>query len=167
MVGNTEKIKGGPFMRTTQQIIFKIQDGEYGLDVSKVNGIETLHNVVAVPNVASHILGIINLRGQVLPIYSLRRKFGLEEVPVNEQTKIIVTTSSGITIAFKVDEVKEIIECSEDKLSQFPVIARTEETAYVDVVANHNGRLILLLNQDNILGKQEAEAITELVNELK
>ena len=154
-------------MQATQQIIFKVQDGEYGFDVSTVNAIETLNNVVAVPNVEHHILGIINLRGEVLPIYSLRRKFGLEEIPVNDQTKIIVTTSNGVTIAFKVDEVKEIIDCTIDKLSQFPVIARTSETDYVDMVANHNGRLILLLNQDKILAKQEAEAISDFVSELQ
>lgn len=154
-------------MQATQQIIFKVQDGEYGFDVSTVNAIETLNNVVAVPNVEYHILGIINLRGEVLPIYSLRRKFGLEEIPVNDQTKIIVTTSNGVTIAFKVDEVKEIIDCTVDKLSQFPSIARTSETDYVDMVANHNGRLILLLNQDKILAQNEAEAISDFVNELK
>ena len=154
-------------MQATQQIIFKVQDGEYGFDVSTVNAIETLNNVVAVPNVEYHILGIINLRGEVLPIYSLRRKFGLEEEPVNEHTKIIVTTSNGVTIAFKVDEVKEIIDCTVDKLSQFPTIARTSETDYVDMVANHNGRLILLLNQNKILGQSEAEAISEFVNELQ
>ena len=154
-------------MQATQQIIFKVQDGEYGFDVSTVNAIETLNNVVGVPNVEHHILGIINLRGEVLPIYSLRRKFGLEEVPVNDQTKIIVTTSNGVTIAFKVDEVKEIIDCTVDKLSQFPSIARTSETDYVDMVANHNGRLILLLNQDKILAKNEAEAISEFVSELQ
>ena len=154
-------------MQATQQIIFKVQDGEYGFDVSTVNAIETLNNVVGVPNVEHHILGIMNLRGEVLPIYSLRRKFGLEEIPINDQTKIIVTTSNGVTIAFKVDEVKEIIDCTVDKLSQFPTIARTSETDYVDMVANHNGRLILLLNQDKILAKNEAEAISEFVSELQ
>lgn len=154
-------------MQATQQIIFKVQDGEYGFDVSTVNAIETLNNVVGVPNVEHHILGIINLRGEVLPIYSLRRKFGLEEIPVNDQTKIIVTTSNGVTIAFKVDEVKEIIDCTVEKLSQFPTIARTNETDYVDMVANHNGRLILLLNQDKILAKNEATAISEFVSELQ
>ena len=154
-------------MQATQQIIFKVQDGEYGFNVSTVNAIETLNNVVGVPNVEHHILGIMNLRGEVLPIYSLRRKFGLEEIPVNDQTKIIVTTSNGVTIAFKVDEVKEIIDCTVDKLSQFPTIARTSETDYVDMVANHNGRLILLLNQDKILAKNEAEAISEFVSELQ
>ena len=147
----------------TQQIIFRVNEGEYGLDVSHVNAIETLSDVVPVPNAADHILGIMNLRGDVLPVYSLRTKFGLQEIPVNEQTKIIVTKSNGVTIAFKVDEVKEIIECDDAKLTDFPSIARTQETAYVDRVANHNGRLILLLNQDRLLKEGEAEAISQLM----
>ena len=61
----------------TQQIIFRVNEGEYGLDVSQVNAIETLTDVVPVPNAANHILGIMNLRGDVLPVYSLRTKFGL------------------------------------------------------------------------------------------
>ena len=148
----------------TQQVIFKVNEGEYGLDVSQVNAIETLTNVVPVPNAATHIIGIMNLRGEVLPIFSLRTKFSLPEVPVNEHTKIIVTKSNGVTIAFKVDEVKEIIECDESKLSEFPYIARTQDTAYVDKVANHNGRLILLLDQDKLLGAEEAEAIYEMIS---
>lgn len=148
----------------TQQIIFKVNEGEYGLDVSQVNAIETLTDVVSVPNAANHILGIMNLRGEVLPVFSLRTKFGLPEIPVNEQTKIIVTKSNGITIAFKVDEVKEIIECDESNLTEFPSIARSQDTAYVDKVATHNGCLILLLNQDKLLKESEAEAITQLLS---
>jgi len=148
----------------TQQIIFRVNEGEYGLDVSQVNAIETLSDVVPVPNAANHILGIMNLRGEVLPVYSLRTKFGLQEVPVDEQTKVIITKSNDVTIAFKVDEVREIIECDNAKLTDFPSIARSQDTAYVDRVANHNGRLILLLDQDKLLKEGEAEAISQLVS---
>ena len=148
----------------TQQIIFRVNEGEYGLDVSHVNAIETLSDVVPVPNAASHILGIMNLRGDVLPVYSLRTKFGLQEIPVNEQTKVIITKSNDVTIAFKVDEVKEIIECDDSKLTDFPSIARSQDTAYVDRVAKHNGRLILLLDQNRMLQEEEAAAISQLVS---
>jgi len=150
----------------TQQIVFKVNDGEYGLDVSQVNAIETLSNVVPVPNAANHILGIMNLRGEVLPVYSLRTKFGLNEIPVSEHTKVIVTKSNDVTIAFKVDEVKEIIECDGANLIEFPSIARTQETAYVGKIARHDGRLILLLDQDNLLAAGEADAISEMVNNI-
>ena len=148
----------------TQQIIFRVNEGEYGLDVSQVSAIETLSDVVPVPNAANHILGIMNLRGEVLPVYSLRTKFGLQEVPTDENTKVIVIKSNGVSIAFKIDEVREIIECTDANLVEFPSIARTQETAYVDRVANHNGRLILLLDQDKILEEGEAEAISEMVS---
>lgn len=146
-----------------QYVIFKVHDGEYGMDVSKVSAIETLTSVTSVPNAANHILGIMNLRGAVLPVYSLRTKFGLQEEAVNEKTKIIITKSNGVDIAFKVDEVKEILECDDTKLTEFPSIARRNETAYVDKVANNNGRLILLINQDRVLLADEAEAISEML----
>ena len=148
-----------------QQVIFKVGEGEYGLDVSQVNAIETLSTVVPVPNAASHILGIMNLRGEVLPVYSLRVKFALPEAPIDEQTKIIVTVSNGVKVAYKVDAVKEIIECNEETLEEFPSIVRTADTAYVDSVVNHQGRLILLLNHDRMLKDEEAKNLAELVND--
>lgn len=152
-------------MAGTQQIIFRVGEGEYGMDVEHVIAIESLNNIVPVPNAAHHILGIINLRGDVLPIYSLRTKFGQNEAPSDEQTKIIVTRSNGVAIAFKVDAVKEIIDCEPEMLSEFPGIARTADTAYVEKIANKDGRLILLINQDRLLAEGEAEAISGLVSE--
>ncbi|MGN0505249.1 MAG: chemotaxis protein CheW [Lachnospiraceae bacterium] len=153
-------------MAATQQIIFRVGDGEYGMNVTYVNAIEALSNVVSVPNAAAHILGIMNLRGEVLPVYSLRTKFGLEEVPADEQTKTIVTNSNGVSIAFKVDAVKEIIDCEPEMLSAFPDIARTEQTAYVDQVASKDGRLILLIDQNKLLAKEESEAISHFVSDM-
>lgn len=150
----------------TQYVIFRVNDGEYGMDVSKVSAIETLTSVAPVPNAAEHILGIMNLRGDVLPVYSLRNKFGLEEAPVDAQTKIIITKCCGVDIAFKVDEVKEIFTCEDTALTEFPSIARRIETAYVDRIANNNGRLILLINQDRVLLADEAEAISEMVRKV-
>ncbi len=154
-------------MAVTQQVIFSVGEGEYGLDVSYVNAIETLSNVVPVPNAASHILGIMNLRGDVLPVYSLRTKFGLEEIPSDEQTKIIVTKSNGVTVAFKVDAVKEIMDLEKEELEEFPSVVRTAETAYVDMVANRQSRLILLLNQDRMLKEEEAKNLADMIEDAK
>ena len=84
---------------------------------------------------------------------------------MDEQTKIIVTVSNGVKVAYKVDAVKEIIECNEETLEEFPSIVRTADTAYVDSVVNHQGRLILLLNHDRMLKDEEAKNLAELVND--
>lgn len=151
-------------MTGTKQIVFVVGDGEYGMDLRYVNAIETLNNVVAVPNAANHILGIINLRGDVLPVYSLRTKFGLQEKEADSQTKIIITKSKGVSIAFKVDEVKEIVDIEEEQLSEFPGMAKSEETAYADKVAKIDGRLVLLINQDALLKEEEGQAISQFVS---
>ena len=88
-----------------------------------------------------------------------------EELPDETQMFSIVNRpweNSNKLISHR--EVKEIIECDESKLTEFPSIARSMDTAYVDKVANHNGRLILLLNQDRLLKADEAEAISQLVS---
>lgn len=151
-------------MEITQQIIFSVGECEYSMNVAEVVGIESLTNVVRVPNAANHILGIINLRGDVLPIYSLRNKFGLEEIPTDESTKIIVTKSKDVAIAFKVDSVKEIVECGPEMLLDFPDVARNEQTTYIEKVAQKDGRLILLINQNRLLKKEEREAISSFVS---
>lgn len=151
-------------MEITQQIIFSVGEGEYSMNVADVVGIESLTNVVPVPNAASYILGIINLRGDVLPIYSLRNKFGLEEIPEDEYTKIIVTKSKDVAIAFKVDSVKEIVEFEPETVLDFPDIARNDQTTYIEKVAQKDGRLILLINQNRLLAKEEREAISSFVS---
>ncbi|MCR5155017.1 MAG: chemotaxis protein CheW [Lachnospiraceae bacterium] len=154
-------------MALTQQVVFGVGDGEYGIDVSKVSAIEALTNVVTIPNAASHILGIMNLRGEVLPVYSLRRKFGLEEKPVDVETKIIVTKSRGVSIAFKVDGVKEILDCNDDMLQDFPDLARGDGSEYLEKVATVKSRLILLINEDKLIEEDEAKALTKLVEQQK
>ncbi len=151
-------------MEITQQIIFSVGEGEYSMNVADVVGIESLTNVVPVPNAASYILGIINLRGDVLPIYSLRNKFGLEEIPDDEHTKIIVTKSKDVAIAFKVDSVREIVEFEPETMLDFPDIARSEQTTYIEKVAQKDGRLILLVNHNRLLAKEEREAISSFVS---
>ena len=152
-------------MAEIQQIIFSVGDGEYGMDVSHVIAIETLTKVVFVPNAANHILGIVNLRGEALPIYSLRSKFGLPELPLDENTKIIVTKSNNVTIAFKVDIVKEIVDCEPEMMSEFPDVARGPQTAYVDKIVNKAGRLFLMLDQNKLVAKEESEAISQFIND--
>ncbi len=95
-------------MASLQQVIFKLDHEEYGLNIMQVNGIEKYQEVVKVPNSPKYIEGIINLRGEVLPIYSLRKKFNLEEKEVNEDTKIIVVNTNDMMIGFVVDSVSEI-----------------------------------------------------------
>lgn len=151
-------------MAYSQQVVFSVGNGEFAIDISRVSAIETLSNVVTIPNSLDYILGIMNLRGEVLPVYSLRKKFGLEEVPETSETKIIVTKSNGLAIAFKVDSVKEILDCRDDMVTTFPPIARNVKCDFVKKVASINGRLILLMDENLLVTADDSEVIKQLVN---
>ncbi len=150
--------------KLTKQVIFTLGDEEYGLDIMLVNAIEKYTDMVRIPNAPSYISGIINLRGDVIPVFSLRRKFGLPDKEIDDNSKLIVTKSKGILMAYEVDAVKEIIEIGSEYLSETPVIVKSSNTAYIKCVANIKGRMILLLDHDGILSAKEKENIENLIS---
>lgn len=151
---NTDQLK---------QVIFTLAGEEFGLDILLVNAIEKYTDLVRIPNAPSFIRGIINLRGDVIPVYNLRKKFGLPDKEIDDNSKLIVTKSNNILMAYEVDAVKEIIEIPSNSISETPAIVKSIDTAYIRCVANMNGRMILLLDHDGILSSNEQEHIESLM----
>ncbi len=147
----------------SKQVIFTLENEEYGLDIMIVNAIEKYTDIVRVPNGPECIKGIINLRGEVIPVYSLRKKFGLEEKAIDENTKLVITKSNNIMMAYEVDAVKEIIEIPDESVSETPVIVKSKNTTYIKSIANINGRMIILLDHNGILTDKEQENIELLM----
>ena len=152
-------------MNDTKQVIFKVGNEEFGLDIMLVNAIEKYTNIVKVPNTLECIEGIINLRGDVIPVYSLRKKFRLPKMEANEETKLIVTKSLGMLMAYEVDSVQEIVEIKGENISEPPMIVKSKYTSYMKCVANIDGRMIILLDHDGIISSAEKEKIESLVEE--
>lgn len=148
-------------------ILFHINKQVYGIDIDLVNAIEPITGTVQVPNAPGNIEGIINLRGDVIPVYSLHRKFKLNREDTGQEPKLIITKSGGETFAFLADAVDEIYEVEEADLSAPPKMLRTAETSYVDVIAKVKGQLVLCLNVDNILSETERDNMKEFVDGLK
>lgn len=152
-------------MDNTKQVIFKLGNEEFGLGILYVKAIEKYMDIVPIPNAPSYIEGIINLRGDVIPVYSLRSKFGLPKKSVDDDTKLIVTKSKDIMMAFEVDSVNEIVEIPESNIHEAPTIIRAESTAYINYVADVDKRLVVLLNLDGILSEAEKGALEKVTLE--
>lgn len=146
---------------TTKQVIFKLGSEEYGMDISLVSGIENYTKIVPIPNAPVYIIGILNLRGNVIPIYSLRKKFRMEEVSGTAATQLLITNCRGTLIGYKVDSVVEIIEIEENLVQAAPPIIRSAETSYIKGITERKGQLVILLDIENILSEQEREAVKE------
>lgn len=147
----------------TKQVIFALGEEEYGLDIMVVNAIEKYTDIVRIPNAPSYIHGIINLRGEVIPVYNLRKKFGFAEKAVDENSKLIVARTNNMKMAYEVDEVKGIMEIPAANISDTPVIVKSAATTYMKNVASLNGRMIILLDHDGIVSEKELEKIESIL----
>lgn len=94
---------------TTQFIKIRIGEEDYGVDIKNIENIVRMQHITRVPNVAKYIKGVINLRGVVIPVFSLRLKMGLEEVPETKASRIIILKVDGDNVGLIVDEVREVV----------------------------------------------------------
>ncbi|MBE5930041.1 MAG: purine-binding chemotaxis protein CheW [Lachnospiraceae bacterium] len=149
-----------------RDIIFLVGKDEYGLDVQGITAIESMTDIVPVPNAPACILGLMHLRGEVIPVYSLRKRFDMEEVTDTAKNKLIVARYDGKSIAFKVDEVLEMHDFEESTLSDTPVIAKSARTTYIRAVANKQGKLVLLLEPSGMYEGDEEAQMEEVLKKM-
>lgn len=145
----------------TKQVICKLDGHEYGIDILLVSAIEKYTGIVPIPNAPAYIIGILNLRGDVVPVYSLRKKFGMPEIPPTETTQLIVARCAGMLVGFKVDAVDQIEEFSDDHLHPMPVIVKNDDTKYAGQVANYKKGMVVLIDIENLLTEQEKKAVKD------
>ncbi|MDD6797682.1 MAG: chemotaxis protein CheW [Bacteroides sp.] len=147
-------------------VVFKLGDEYYGVDINSVRGIEKEMSIVPVPNSVSYVKGIINLRGEVIPVVSLKRKFNMQDDAVSGSNLIIVKVNN-ISVALDVDEVNEINDIAPSDIVEMPSLIKTSEVSYFDRVANHGGKLIVLIDIDYLLTTAEQEAMQSMTEELQ
>ncbi|MDD3173317.1 MAG: chemotaxis protein CheW [Herbinix sp.] len=150
-------------MKSTKQAVFMLGEEEYSLDIMDVNTIEKVIAIEPVASFPKNLKGVIKLRGDVIPVYSLRRKFGLEDVEPDLDTRFIITTSNGILTAYEVDKMTEIVQVDEDLIYEVPSIVKAKDTTYMKAVTNVNGRLVIILNNDGILTEEEQNKLKAVI----
>lgn len=155
-----EKEKGG-MMNAEQYVVFKVGEEEYGASIEQVREINRMTNITKVPRAPKFVEGIMNLRGEVIPVVDLRKRFELETVEKNDFTRIIVADISGKKTGFIVDSVVGVERVPVDKLSTSPeLIAGSESSRFVRTVANlGNERMILILDIEHILSEKEIKRL--------
>ncbi len=152
-------------MAAVKQILCNVGEQVYGIGLIHVRGIEKYTDIIHVPNAPSFIEGIINLRGDVIPVFNLHNKFGLEKTQRTENTKLIIVKSRDMLIAFMVDEVSEIVEIDDSEFHPIPKVVECEETSYIESVIQVKERLIVILNLDGILTEIEQKKLQNLIEE--
>ena len=144
-------------------LTFAIGREEYGLPVLKVREIIKLMDITHVPQVAAHVLGVINLRGKVIPVIDLRHKFGFDAQAPTDRTCIIVAevalTSSAVMMGVVVDSVSEVVNVTAAEIEQPPDFGGQRSNDYLLGLAKVKGSVKILLDLDRVLGSDGQVAI--------
>jgi purine-binding chemotaxis protein CheW len=134
-----------------QLVSFHIGGEEFGLDILRVQEIIRIQELTRVPNSPNFVDGVINLRGKVIPVIALRKRFGLEELAHDKQTRIVVVEVRGTVLGFIVDSVSEVLRIPADTVEPPPRLGKVERE-YVSGVGKLDNRLLILLDVDRLMG---------------
>lgn len=147
----------------TQPVVFQLNGLSYGIDIKRVSSIENSVNFTPVPNTAPYIRGIMNLRGNVIPVFDLKERFGMDS---GTEGAAIVVSFDKTTIGIAVDTVQEIDDIAPEHIVPMPTMIKKQDTMYYDRVANVNGKLVVLLDIDALIPEKDQEEYGRIAEEM-
>jgi len=140
----------------TQLVSFMLSEEEYGVEVLRVREIIRMPGITRMPNTPHYVEGIINLRGKVIPIISMRKRFGLPEVEYTSHTRIMVMDVAGGLTGFVVDGVSEVIRIRSGEIQPPPtMVSGNVDQEFIMGVFNHADRLLIIMDVDRMFSHEE------------
>ena len=138
-----------------QMISFAIGEEHYGVDIQEVKEVIRIREITQLPKAPTFVKGVINLRGDVIPIIDLREKFGLEQLDYTEVTRVIVVEVDGKSIGMVVDSVSNVIKIPQDEIEPPPQLVGELSGEYLRGIGKLGEKLIVLISIDKILTTDE------------
>ena len=144
---------------TMQLVSFRLAQEEYGIAITHVQEIILMGEITRVPETPEYIKGLINLRSSVIPIVDLRLRLGLPQAARSDDTRIIVVNVAGKTIGLVVDAVNQVLRVSRDAITPPPATVAGLGREYLRGLVKLDHRLLILLDIDEILTREQAAAV--------
>ena len=145
-----KKVSNGKFRKF---VVFWVEDQEFGIDIHRVSIVEKTMNITRVPSTPPYMKGVINLRGEIIPVMDLRLKFNIREKEPDDDTRIIIFKFNDVTLGVIVDRVAEVVSVNEDNIENLTSITTDRSLDYISGVAKAEGRLITLLNVEKLIAE--------------
>jgi purine-binding chemotaxis protein CheW len=148
-------------------VTFFLDDEEYAVEILKVHEIIGMLPVTHVPGAPLYVLGILNLRGTVIPVVDLRTKFGMPQTEETSETCIVVVQVRGIRMGAVVDRVSEVMDISQDEIQETPSFGVNVNTNFILGIGKSSGNVKLLLDIDEVLTTDEAIEMKAVAKEVQ
>jgi purine-binding chemotaxis protein CheW len=134
-------------------VLFKVGDGDYVLPASDVLQMESFTTATQVPGAAHYVVGLMQIRGKVIPVIDLRARFGLPDVPRTLDSRVIVVQSGERQIGLLADSAREVLRLGEDSFRPPPDVVAAQSKGFVDSIAQAGNRIVMRIDFDKVIGQ--------------
>lgn len=138
-----------------QFVVFSLVDEEFAIDIMQVKEIIKMASVTRLPQAPNYITGIINVRGEIIPVISLRQRFGIPRGEETSSTRIVIVESQGNSTGLIVDEVSEVLRLSQEAIEAPPQDVAGLRTEFIRGIGKIDGRILVILRLEKLLGSEE------------
>ncbi len=150
--GAQQKASGDPVL---QWVTFRLDHETYGINVMQVQEVLRYSSIAPVPGAPSYVLGIINLRGNVVTVIDTRQRFGLVAGEVTENTRIVIIESDKQVVGILVDSVSEVVYLRQSEIEMTPNVGNEDSSKFIQGVCNKNNELLILVDLNRLLTHDE------------
>lgn len=143
----------------SQQLTFSLADEEYGLDILAVREIRSWSRVTRIPQTPDYVLGVLNLRGAIVPVMDLRLRFGLARESYGDDTVTIIVAIGERLFGIVVDAVSDVIDIDPAAVKPVPDMGAVVDTRYLKGLATHVERMVMLLDVEKLMRPEDVETL--------
>lgn len=145
-----------------QYVIFKLNREEYGVEIDHVQEITEIKSITTVPNTPPFVEGIINLRGKIVPIVSIKKRFSLPQQGGLEEQRIIIINLKEKQVGFVVDDASQVLTLDDSQIEKPPELIAGVDRDYISGIGKVEEKIIVLLDLEKILSEQERNEIEKM-----
>lgn len=142
-----------------QLVVFQLDGQTYGVDIARVFEIIRMESITTVPKAPKFVEGVIKLRGSIIPIIDLRKRFNLSPAESTANSRIIIVEMGGTIVGMIVDAVSEVLSVSRSNIEPPPAVVSGLDSAYLRGIALWQERLVILLDLEKILAEKEQQQL--------
>ena len=146
----------------SQLVTFRLKDETYGINVMQVQEVLRVSEIAPVPGAPHYVLGIINLRGNVVTVIDTRMRLGLATSEVTDATRIVIIESAKHVVGILVDCVAEVVDLRMSEVESPPNVGSDESARYIQGVASHDDELLILVDLNKLLTDEEWDELSAL-----
>jgi purine-binding chemotaxis protein CheW len=150
-------------MAEMQFVVFKLNNEEYGIEITSVEEILKYQEITNIPQADEYILGIINLRGKVIPIYNLKKKFYGENSNITDDTRIVVISYQDMSIGMIVDSVSEVLRISEENIDLTNTFFSDKKNNSIVGIGKLEKRLLMIIDIKELFSEKEKSNFKEVL----